>query len=106
MKTHAQASERRVVAQREVSSASASSHLLQRPSGAEQNIRQHEHRLLRVQLVADLVQAAGQAEARQNRAVTAAARIRQRGHVLLGLEQEGVAQDETAHGAARVLRPP
>ena len=89
-----------------MSSASASSHLLQRPSGAEQHLRQHEDRLLRVQLVADFVQAAGQAEARQNRAVTAAARIRQRGHVLLGLEQEGVAQDETAHRASRVLRPP
>ena len=71
MKTHAQASERRVVAQqREMSSASASSHLLQRPSGAEQHLRQHEDRLLRVQLVADLVQAASQAKARQNLPIT------------------------------------
>ena len=40
------------------------------------------------------------------RAVAAAARVRQRGHVLLRLEQEGVAQDQAAHRAARLLRPP
>ena len=56
-------------------SASASSHLLQRPSGAEQHLRQHEDRLLRVQLVADFVQAAGQAKARQNLSIAIKLRI-------------------------------
>ena len=37
---------------------------------AKARARQHEDRLLRVQLVADFVQAASQAEARQNLSIT------------------------------------